>query len=127
MKTTIKQLSALLFLVIVFASCEKAYLTKQQVEINEPVSFSNHLVPIFNASCAVPTCHVAGGPPPDLTASKAYDELTQLGYVDTTNAEGSILYKLITSTTNPMPPNEPLKPAEIGYILAWIKQGAQNN
>ena len=110
-----------------FSACEKAYLTSKQVEITTPVSFSADLIPIFNESCATPNCHVNGGAPPNLMASDAYDQLTQLGYVDTSNAEESILYKLMTSTSNPMPPNGLLPAEEIAYVLAWIEQGAQNN
>lgn len=118
----------LTFLAVVgFSSCEKAYLTPKKVEITTPVSFANDIVPILIEDCATPTCHLNGGPPPNLTAAKAYDELNGLGYVDTSNAENSLLYKRITATVNPMPPSEKLTPEEIGYILAWIKQGAQNN
>lgn len=127
MKNMIKLLPLLFIVFFAFSACEKAYLTSQQVEITTPVSFSSDIIPIFNASCATTNCHVNGGPPPNLTPSKAYDELTMLGYVDTSNAESSVLYKVITATTNPMPPSGPLPAEEIGYILAWIKQGAQNN
>jgi hypothetical protein len=107
--------------------CEKDYLSKKKVVIEGPVSFSENVNPIFTEDCALPTCHVTGGQTPDLTASKAYDQLTQLGYVDTANAEESLLYKRITATVKPMPPSTPLSAEEIGYILAWIEQGAQNN
>lgn len=128
MKTYLTTLLALSALALFMNSCEKAYLTPQKVEITEPVSFLADVQPILTEDCAVPTCHVSGQHAPNLTASKAYDELTQLGYVDTSNAEGSKLYKSITATTGkPMPPNGRLAPEEIGYILAWIKQGAQNN
>jgi len=84
-------------------------------------------VPIFTTECAIPTCHVNGGPPPNLIADKAYDELMGLGYVDTTNAESSILYVRMVSTTNPMPPAGVLPAEQIAYVLAWIEQGALNN
>ncbi len=119
---TIVSLS-LLFLI----GCEKDYYTTAPVEITEPVSFSEDIIPIFTADCAIPTCHVSGGPSPDLSAPNAYNELTGLGYVDTSNAEESLLYKRIISPVNPMPPSAPLTAEEIGYILAWIEQGAQNN
>jgi hypothetical protein len=127
MKSYIKLLSLAFALWVAFSACEKAYLTPKVVEITTPVSFSADIVPILTADCATANCHVGGGPPPDLTSAMAYDELTGLGYVDTSNAENSILYKLIISTSNPMPPNGNFSPEKIGYILAWIKQGAQNN
>lgn len=112
---------------LVMNSCEKDYLTKKKVEITTPVSFATDIVPIMTEDCSIAGCHVNGGPPPNLTAAKAYDELTGLGYVDTSNAEQSLLYKRITATVAPMPPAAPMSAEEIGYILAWIKQGAQNN
>jgi hypothetical protein len=120
-------LSLLFFSLVMLNGCEKDYLTQKKVEINFPVSFAENIVPIMVEDCAIPTCHIAGAQAPNLTASKAYDELTGLGYVDTTNAEGSLLYQRIIATIKPMPPTTKLTPEEIGFILAWIKQGAQNN
>lgn len=112
------------------SACEKAYLTSKEVVITTPVSFSADIIPIFTADCSTPTCHLDGGPPPNLTPTKAYDEL-QLGLVDTSNAKDSKLYKLCISTdpNTRMPkfPEPPLSAEKIGYILAWIEQGAQNN
>jgi hypothetical protein len=129
MKNISKLLPVFLFALVIMSSCEKEYLSNEMVVITTPVSFATDINPILTADCATPNCHVNGGIAPNLVADKAYDELTGLGYVDTTNATESILYKVITSTTNPMPPvgNEPLSAEEIGYILAWIEQGAQNN
>ncbi len=130
MKHSMKLIPAILFVLFLATACEKAYLTKKEVIITEPVSFAADIQPILTADCATPNCHVGGGPPPDLTAANAYNEITQLGYVDTSNATESLLYKLIVSTSSnrmPPPPASPLNAEEIGYILAWIEQGAQNN
>jgi hypothetical protein len=112
---------------MILNACEKDYLVPQVVKIDFPVSFATDVQPILTEDCAVPTCHVAGGHAPNLTAGSAYDELTGLGYVDTDNPEESLLYKRITATVKPMPPTNKLSGEEIGYILAWIEQGAQNN
>ena len=120
-------LSILVFIVIALVACEKDYLTPKKVEITTPVSFSSDILPILTEDCSIPTCHNDGGAPPNLTAAKAYDEITGLGYVDTANAEQSLIYVRITASINPMPPTSRLNAEEIGYILAWIKQGAQNN
>ncbi len=122
-----KFISLLLISLLIMNACEKDYLTPKKVDINFPVSFVENVVPILTEDCATPTCHVSGAQSPNLSASKAYDELTGLGYVDTTNAEESLLYKRIIATIKPMPPATKLSAEEIGYILAWIKQGAQNN
>lgn len=130
MRKSIKFIPVLLVALFAMGACEKAYLSQKEVVITEPVSFSGDIQPILSASCATPNCHVGGGPPPNLTAASAYNEITQLGYVDTTNAPESILYKLVVSTGSnrmPPPPASPLKAEEIGYILAWIEQGALNN
>jgi len=116
-----------LFFFLLLTGCEKDYSTSEVVIIDSPVSFATDIQPIFNTDCAIPTCHVGGGPPPDLEAGNAYDALTGLGYVDTTNAEESLLYKRIISTSSPMPPSGKLSAQEIGLVLAWIKQGAQQN
>lgn len=122
-----KFISLLLISLLIMNACEKDYLTPKKVDINFPVSFAENVVPILTEDCATPTCHVSGAQSPNLSASNAYDELTGLGYVDTTNAEESLLYKRIIATIKPMPPATKLSAEEIGYILAWIKQGAQNN
>ncbi len=122
-----KFISLLLISLLIMNACEKDYLTPKKVDINFPVSFAENVVPILTEDCATPTCHVSGAQSPNLSASNAYDELTGLGYVDTTNAEESLLFKRIIATIKPMPPATKLSAEEIGYILAWIKQGAQNN
>lgn len=122
-----KFISLLLISLLIMNACEKDYLTPKKVDINFPVSFVENVVPILTEDCATPTCHVSGAQSPNLSASKAYAELTGLGYVDTTNAEESLLFKRIIATIKPMPPATKLSAEEIGYILAWIKQGAQNN
>jgi hypothetical protein len=109
------------------SSCEKDYLTPKKVEVTTEVSFSKDIQPIFTEDCAKSGCHITGVQAPNLLEGRAYDELMGLGYVDTTNAEASILYVRITATSRPMPPAGRLSPEEIGYILAWIEQGAKNN
>ena len=118
----------LLSTVILFAACEKDYfLPSPEVDLSKPVSFATVIQPILTEDCATAGCHVSGVQVPDLSAGKAYDQLTQLGYVDTTNAENCLLYKRIIGTTKPMPPSGKLSNTEISLILAWIKQGALNN
>lgn len=124
---------------IVFASaissCRKDYFVPPPVDLSAPVSFSEMIQPILTEDCAISGCHVEGGQVPDLDEEDAYDQLLLLGYVDTTiyapdtfiNPEHSILYKRITSASDPMPPDEPLSPSEINTIYAWIAQGAKNN
>jgi hypothetical protein len=120
-----------LLCVVLLLACEKDYYAPKAVEvITGPVSFAGNVLPILTEDCAVPTCHVSGSESPNLSASSAYNELTGLGLVDVDNPTESRVYKLITGASNPsMPPtgNPQLSSQEIGYILAWIEQGAQNN
>jgi hypothetical protein len=110
------------------AGCQKDYyLTTPEVDLSVPVSFSKKIQPILTEDCATAGCHVTGIQSPDLTEANSYDQLTQLGYVDTTDAEGSLIYKRLTSSSKPMPPDGKISDLEINYILAWIKQGAQKN
>nr|MBK9650402.1 hypothetical protein [Bacteroidota bacterium] len=114
--------------VLFMVSCEKDYFqTTPQIDLSKPVSFAAVIQPILNEDCATAGCHREGIQAPDLLEGKAYDQLMQLGYVDTTNAEASILYKRLIATSKPMPPSGKLSAVEISYVLAWIKQGAQNN
>lgn len=127
MKKAKYSFACIFFCFMLLASCEKDYQNSAVVDVNTPVSFSKEVVPILIEDCATINCHVSGAQSPDLSAVSAYDQLTGLGYIDTTNAAGSILYQRITATTKPMPPSGKLNAQEIAFILAWIKQGAQNN
>lgn len=125
MKSTISFLC--LGLIVLLAACTKDYFAPPPVlDLATPVSFSKDLMPMFKADCYGSGCHDKGVAP-DLTTANAYDQLTMLGYVDTTNAEGSKLYIRMIATINPMPPKGKLSGEITNKVLAWIKQGAQNN
>ena len=130
---TMKKFSIYFSLILCLAflnACEKDYYSPKTVEVTGPVSFATDIIPILTEDCAIASCHVSGAESPNLAAASAFDELTGLGYVDASNPANSRVYKLITGASNPvMPPagNPLLSPEEIGYILAWIEQGAQNN
>ena len=114
-------------LILLFAACEKDYFAPPPIlDLATPVSFSTDILPMFQANCYGSGCHDKGVAP-NLTAASAYDELTMLGYVDTTNAEGSKLYMRMIAAINPMPPKGKLSGENTNKVLAWIKQGAKNN
>jgi hypothetical protein len=95
--------------------------------ITRTVTFSGDITPIFNKSCNTSGCHSAGGQVPNLTESSAYNALTIGGYVNKENPESSILYlKVSGQKGTPMPPSGVNKDYA-ALILAWIKQGANNN
>ncbi|MDX1685495.1 MAG: hypothetical protein R3275_09675 [Saprospiraceae bacterium] len=93
----------------------------------EDVSYSTHVQPIFNNSCATNGCH-DGTTPPDLRSESSLNELRSQGYINLVTPEESVLYKTVDFQENPMPPGGPkLSQTNIDIILCWIEAGARNN
>lgn len=119
--------SALMLLVMaafMLCSCEYEWITPEKVTIPDNVSFSADVMPIFNNGCNTAICHGPGATPPDLSESNAYNALINGNYVDTDIPESSIIYtSMTTGSMKPYVQN----PADAEIILAWIKQGAENN
>jgi len=91
------------------------------------VSFSEDIIPIFNASCNTSGCHNGSGPSPDLSMTAAYVSLWDGGYIDTIMPEASELY-LWMSGLNGLPmPVEGVNATYNATVLQWIIQGAQEN
>jgi hypothetical protein len=72
---------------------------------------------------------VKGNVAPDLESDAVYNQLNSMGLYNTGSPESSILYeKLMGIKTPAMPMGATTNPGNInGYVLAWIKQGANNN
>ena len=92
-------------------------------------SFSADISPILTNRCALPGCHVAGGPYGiDL---RTYDSLKAGGedgaIVIVGNAKESEMVEEIVEGKMPPPPNEPLEAAQVQLIIDWINEGAENN
>lgn len=98
-------------------------------EITTPVSFANDLVPIFNKSCSLTGCHSSGAHVPDLTAGNAYRTIFEEDLIDVANPGSSEMMGWLTGAIQPaMPFGAASNPSNINALmLAWIKQGAQNN
>jgi hypothetical protein len=94
------------------------------LNLPEVVSFSEHVLPVFSASCALTGCH-DGTTSPNLLEGNAYNELTRGGYISTVFPENGVLYKAISS--NSMPPSSPLNSLDRALILKWLEDGAANN
>lgn len=117
------------FLALLLAGCykDKTVIFETGEEITRPVSFVQDIVPVFNAACNGSGCHSAGGVAPDLSVANAYTALTGGNYVNTSNPQSSELYQWMTGKrAAPMPLSGPNKDYN-ALVLAWIKQGAQNN
>lgn len=92
-------------------------------------SFSADISPVLTNRCAIPGCHVAGGPHGvDL---RTYDTISAGGDYGAVfiagNARESKIVKQIVQGRMPPPPSEPLEAAEIQSIIDWINEGAENN
>lgn len=91
------------------------------------VTFTGDIQPIFNASCNSAGCHNTGGIAPDLSSGKAYNALTNGGFINVANPQSSELYQWMKGNRAlPMP----LSGADANYnakVLSWITQGALNN
>jgi hypothetical protein len=113
-------------LVIATVSCERDYYVPFDREISD-VSFSEDLIPIFDASCNMSGCHSTNGVPPDLTEENGYDDIYNTNMVDLANPEQSILYLRMIDAQSPMPTWGLLTNGEPETVLVWIEEGGLNN
>ncbi len=115
------QFSALILVFVsVLTSCEYEFV--EVAEPTEPMSFSADILPIFSENGCV-SCHKTGGQSPDLTAEKAYSSIYP-SLVNLDSPELSAIYVVPgPSSTHPVK----YTPTQASYVLAWIKEGAQNN
>jgi hypothetical protein len=99
----------------------------QNILMQDTISFSKSVVPIFVNNCNTSDCHSGTYPAANLNLepSYAYAQLTRTGsgYVNTTNPENSRLYKSLISN---MPPMGKLDATTIELITKWMQQ-AKNN
>jgi hypothetical protein len=97
----------------------------------DTVSFSKHILPIFNTYCNTSGCHSGKNPKArlNLEPAAAYTSLQRKGsgYIDTLQPNGSVLYLALESTSQPMPPDGNLPGCDVKLILKWITQRAKNN
>ena len=96
-------------------------------EITRSVSFASDIVPIFNSSCNSSGCHNAGGIKPDLTFAYAYISLVNGGYINAGDPQSSLLYLWMAGKKGTPMPLSGVNKDYNALVLAWIKQGAQNN
>jgi hypothetical protein len=96
-------------------------------EITRTVTFSNDILPIFNNSCNTSGCHNAGGKAPDLSAQNAFSSLSNGGYINIENPEASELFLWMTGKRGAPMPLSGVNKDYNALVLAWIKQGGQNN
>ena len=115
--------------VLLWSGCykDKTVLFDTGEEITRTVLFSADIIPILNQSCNTSGCHNAGGISPDLSATNAYSSLSAGNYFNTGNPASSELYLWMTGKKGLSMPTSGVNKDYNALILAWIKQGAQNN
>lgn len=116
-------------MILVAAGCykDKTVLLDTTEEITRPVSFATDIIPIFNKSCSLGGCHSTGGHSPNLTEANAYTSLLTGNYVNIADPKSSTVYLWLTGKKSTPMPVGGINKDYNALILAWIKQGAQNN
>ncbi len=119
--------------ILMIAGCYKAttlYPNPDDVSlVNKEVSLVNDIIPIFSEKCAISGCHNSGGTNPDLTSSKAYNSLSNGGYLNVADPKNSKLFLRLSGKVTPsMPLGGTINPSNINaLVLTWISQHAKNN
>ena len=93
----------------------------------EEISFSEDLVPIFDASCNSAGCHNTGGIAPDLTGANAYNAIVNGAYINSAAPTSSEFYKWVNGERSITMPLSGTDPQLASAVLLWIQQGAPNN
>lgn len=117
------------FTMLLLIGCykDKTVIFDTGEEITRPVSFASDITPILNSSCNTSGCHSAGSKSPDLSIANAYASLTNGGFINTNDPQTSELYLWMTGKKSTPMPVGGINKDYNALILAWIKQGANNN
>ena len=103
--------------VLSLSACEKYIIEKPVIE--EGVSFSLEIQPVFDAACIL--CHF-GTIEPDLRSEVSYDAIINGEYVNTSDPEESVIYQQLRGDHDDRTTEEGKL-----LILQWITEGALNN
>ena len=95
-----------------------------QPEPEPVVSFQKDILPILQASCAVPGCHAAPNPPKGLNL-ETYADFEKSGVFKPGDSKDSEVIRRIDG--GGMPPAGPLAKDQIQLFKDWIDEGAENN
>lgn len=126
-KKIIGFLAGLTMLVLIGCYKDKTVIFDTGEEITRPVGFAADILPIMNNSCNTSGCHNAGGISPNLSPANAYNSLAAGNYFNTGDPVNSELYLWMTGKKGVPMPTSGVNKDYNALILAWIKQGAQNN
>lgn len=117
-------------LTICLGGCKYDFIVPEEIPVIDPgdpnaeqISFSSAIVPIFENNCV--SCHKTGSQSPDLSAANAYSSISSTRYLNTSDAEESLIF------TKARPEGTGTHPkytaAQAANVLIWIQQGAKNN
>lgn len=106
---------------------DKTVIFETGDEVTRTVSFTGDILPIFNNSCNTSGCHSAGGRSPDLSVANAFTSLTNGSFINTSDPLSSELYLWMTGKKGTPMPVSGINKDYNALILAWLKQGANNN
>ncbi len=110
--------------ILMLTSCEYDYIKPiKPAPIQDTVSFTDDIIPIFENSCNA-GCHETGGYSPDLSPDNAYSSIINGNLVDTLNPESSEIYIKLVGTGSHDGRSDI---NQRSLILGWIQQGAKNN
>jgi len=126
---TIMEFMLLSAAVLILSGCykNKTVIFDTGEEVTRTVSYTGDILPIFNGTCSVSGCHNTGGKAPDLSAANAYNSLMGGNYINISDPLNSEVYLWMTGKKgSPMPLSGSNKDYN-ALVLAWLKQGANNN
>ena len=127
-KKTTSALFLLAAVILLFTGCYKdKTVLLDEAAVTKTVSFSKDIIPIFNKSCNTSGCHSSGGQAPNLAETSALNALTVGNYFSKSAPESSIIYLKMTGKKGTPMPVSGVNKDYAALILAWIKQGANNN
>jgi hypothetical protein len=111
---------AVLMSLVTLWSCEYEKIQPDLPPVNQEISYSADIQPIWNKSCT--GCHGSGMTAPDLTEGNSYNDLMNGGFVVTSDPDDSKIY---TEMIGGMSSYTNTSDANLVYV--WIQQGAKNN
>lgn len=116
-------LVALILLTVLagISSCEKYEILPTPFDPTHIWSFKNDIQPILSSTCALASCH-GGVQSPNMSAGKAFNSLTNGGYVNPPYNTSKLYLQMMSGH-----PNSSLSDLNRKKILYWVLQGAQNN
>jgi len=116
MKKTFLSVSVILFALSGCYYDKESELYPGSCATPNPVKFSEHVLPLLTAKCAVSGCHVAGGSGPG--------EMDQYGIVKASVDNGKFANRVLTQKD--MPPGG-LPACDLALLDEWILGGALND